>query len=299
MNGAGVRVSVLGVGIMGAPMARNLARAGFAVRAWNRTPEKARVLQGNGVTAFDDAHSCVEEAAYVILMLTDGPACDAMLFGAEGQAGVAEALAPGATVIVMSSIPVETSKSQAKRLAALGVRYVDAPVSGGEKGAVEASLSIMAGGDGEALAKARHVLEALGRVTHVGPVGTGQLAKLANQLIVGVTIGAISEALLLVEAGGGDPAAVHQALQGGFADSTIWRQHGARILEHRFAPGAYAAIQYKDLATVTALAARMSVALPFAELARTLYADMCANGRGELDHSALYLHLSELKPIAL
>lgn len=286
-----LEVAVLGTGIMGAPMARNIAKSGARVRVWNRSIEKSRALHGGGVAVAETARACVEGVDIVVLMLSTGAVCDSVLF--DPATGLEQVLKPTATVVVMSSIPVETARRQAERLEAVGVGYVDAPVSGGERGAISGELTIMAGGDAGSVARVRPVLEAMGRVTHVGPVGCGQLAKIANQLIVGVTIGAVSEAMLLVEAGGGDAQAVHAALQGGFADSRIWREHGARILEQRFAPGAHAHVQLKDLSTAVALADDLALDLPFAALARGLYADMCATPRSELDHSALYLHLKD------
>ncbi len=284
-------IALFGTGIMGAPMARNLARAGHQVRAWNRSPEKARAIAGDNLQAVEDATAAAQGAEFAILMLTDGPACEALLF----EAGVAEALARGGIVLVMSSIPVPTMQGLAARLSALGLGCVDAPVSGGEKGAIDATLSIMAGGSDFDIACAMPVLEAMGRVTHVGPAGTGQLAKLANQLIVGVSIGAVAEALLLVRAGGGNPQAVHQALMGGFADSTIWRQHGARILEERFEPGARATVQAKDMRTILAQAQDSGLNLPFAALAGTLFGQMAVGPNADLDHSALYLEIAALK----
>jgi 2-hydroxy-3-oxopropionate reductase len=284
-------IALFGTGIMGAPMARNLARAGHRVRAWNRTHAKALALAADGVEPVADAVEAARGAEVAILMLTDGPGCDALLF----DGGAAAALAPGAIVVVMSSIPVPTARAQAARLAAMRLGYVDAPVSGGEKGAVEATLSIMAGSEAADIDRVRPVLEALGRLTHVGPPGSGQLAKLANQLIVGVTIGAVAEAMLLVEAGGGDAQAVHQALMGGFADSTVWRQHGARILERRFAPGARATVQAKDMRTILAEAHANGLELPFAALAGALFEAMAAGPNADLDHSALYLEIAARK----
>jgi 2-hydroxy-3-oxopropionate reductase len=284
-------IALFGTGIMGAPMARNLAHAGHRVRAWNRTHAKARALAADGVQPVAGALEAARGADVAILMLTDGPGCDALLFGD----GVAAALAPGAVVVVMSSIPVPTARAQAARLAEMGLGYVDAPVSGGEKGAIEATLSIMAGGEAITVDRVRPVLEALGRLTHVGPPGSGQLAKLANQLIVGVTIGAVAEAMLLVEVGGGDAEAVHRALMGGFADSTIWRQHGARILERRFEPGARATVQAKDMRTILAEAQANGLYLPFAGLAGELFETMAAGPNADLDHSALYLEIADLK----
>jgi 2-hydroxy-3-oxopropionate reductase len=284
-------IALFGTGIMGAPMARNLARAGHRVRAWNRTHGKALALAADGVEPVAEAVEAARGAAIAILMLTDGPGCDALLF----EEGVAAALAPGAVVVVMSSIPVPTARVQSKRLAELGLGYVDAPVSGGEKGAVEATLSIMAGGEAAMVEWVRPVLEAVGKTTHVGPAGSGQLAKLANQLIVGVSIGAVAEAMLLVEAGGGDPEAVHRALIGGFADSTIWRQHGARILERRFEPGARATVQAKDMRTILAQADETLLSLPFAALAGLLFEQMASGPNADLDHSALYLEIAARK----
>lgn len=284
-------IALFGTGIMGAPMARNLVRSGHRVRAWNRTHAKALALAADGIEPVADAVEAARGAEVAILMLTDGPGCDALLF----DGGAAEALAPGAVVVVMSSIPVPTARAQAARLAERGIGYVDAPVSGGEKGAIEATLSIMAGSEAATVERVRPVLEALGRLTHVGPPGSGQLAKLANQLIVGVTIGAVAEAMLLVEAGGGDAEAVHRALMGGFADSTIWRQHGARILERRFAPGARATVQAKDMRTILAEAQANGLDLPFAGLAGALFEAMAAGPNADLDHSALYLEIAARK----
>ncbi|MCL4716386.1 MAG: NAD(P)-dependent oxidoreductase [Hyphomonadaceae bacterium] len=288
-------VALMGAGIMGAPMARNIARAGFAIRAWNRTPEKVKALLNEGVSVCATPFACVADADVVILMLSTGAVCDEVLFGADGTQGVAPVLKRGAVVVVMSSIPVETAQRHAERLKALGCGYVDAPVSGGERGAIEGNLSIMAGGAEGDLARVLPVLSAMGRVTHVGPCGAGQLAKIANQLIVGVTIGAVAEALLLVEKGGGDAEAVHRALQGGFADSTVWRQHGRRMIERNFKPGAYAHVQLKDLDTARDLAASLGLDLRFGALARDLYARMCETGGAALDHSALYLELAEAR----
>ena len=282
-------VAVAGTGIMGAPMARNLARAGHRVRAWNRNPDKARSLADDGIVVAATPAEAAAGAAYAILMLTDAAACEAVLF----EQGMAAALDPGATVVIMSSIPVETTTAIGRRLAQAGIQTIDAPVSGGEKGATEASLTIMAGGEGALVAQAMPVLGAMGRVTHVGPLGAGQLAKLANQLIVGVTIGAVAEAMLLIERGGGNAVAVHQALMGGFADSTIWRQHGQRMLDRSFAPGARASVQLKDMHTITAQARSSGLDLPFASLAEGLYWRMCETGRADLDHSALYLELGK------
>jgi len=282
------RLAFLGTGIMGLPMCGHLLDAGHPVTVWNRTREKATPLLARGAVIAESAASAAAGADYVVVMLSTGPVVTEVLFG---DGGAAEGIKSGGTVIVMSSIPVETSRGHAERLAVNGVRYVDAPVSGGEKGAIEASLTIMAGGDAADVSAAKDVLSAMGRVTRVGPVGSGQLAKLANQIIVGITIDAVAEALLLVKAGGGDLEAVRDALIGGFADSTVLRQHGERMIKGNFEPGAKSEVQLKDLRTSRLLAESLGIELPVLRLTESLYERMCDAGLGGLDHSGLYRYL--------
>ena len=280
-------VAVLGLGIMGGRMAARLRDAGFPLAVWNRDPAKAAALAGPGVAAAADPAAAVAGRDVVVMVLADGPASEEVLW-ARGAAG---ALAPGAVVVDMASIPPPDARSHAARLASRGVAYIDAPVSGGARGAEEGTLTIMAGGDAEAFARVLPVLAPLGRAGRIGPSGAGQVAKAANQLIVGVTIGAVAEALLLCEAAGVDPAAVREALMGGFADSRILREHGQRMLEGRFAPGARVATQIKDLRTVAALAEETGVELPLAARVTQLYEDLRAHLGPDLDHAALYLEL--------
>ena len=274
---------------MGGPMAQNLAKAGHRVQVWNRSADKAHAIANDRISVLQNWSDLPVLKRLVFIMLSTGAVCDAVLFDQD----LASKLAPGSIVVVMSSIPVETAKGQAEKLAKLGVSYLDAPVSGGEKGAINASLTVMAGGQAETIERARPYIETMGRLTHVGPVGSGQLAKLANQLIVGVTIGAVSEALLLVEAGGGDAAAVREALSGGFADSTILRQHGERMVEKNFTPGAHCHVQLKDLSTAEALSEGFQVNTPLLKRTRELYEDLCEGDLRDLDHSALYLFLRD------
>ncbi len=281
-------IAFLGTGIMGQPMCGHLLDAGFSVRVWNRTREKAAPLSEKGAAIANTAVEAVADADFVVVMLSTGPVVSEVLFG---ESAAAQQLKAGSTVIVMSSIPVQTSRDHAEKLMASGIRYIDAPVSGGEKGAIEAKLTIMAGGDDEVVEAVYDVLACMGRVTHVGPVGSGQLAKLANQAIVGITINGIAEALLLVEAGGGDTAAVREALIGGFADSAILRQHGERMISGRFEPGGKSDMQLKDLQTARNLASSLDLRLPALELAESLYQEMCDAGLGALDHSGLIVHL--------
>jgi 2-hydroxy-3-oxopropionate reductase len=288
------KIAFLGTGLMGLPMCGHLLDAGYPVHVWNRTRSKAATLEAKGGAICAQPIQAVEGADFVVIMLSSGPVVDEVLFAEQpGGGNVASNLKQGATVVVMSSIPVETSRAQADRLSPDGVLYTDAPVSGGEKGAVDATLTIMAGGELSVVENARPVLEVMGRLTRVGPIGSGQLSKLANQVIVGITIGAVSEALLLAGKGGADLAAVREALLGGFADSTILRQHGERIIQGNFEPGGTARTQLKDLATSRELAESLGLDLPALKLTEQLYEEMCVHGRGELDHSALYLEIAD------
>lgn len=277
-------IGFLGTGIMGAPMARHLGRAGHAVRAWNRSSGKAAALAQDGVSLAADPRAAAQGADVVVCMLSSGPVCDEILLG---PGGVLPAMAPGSLLVVMSSIPVETAQRQAAAAAEAGLLYVDAPVSGGERGAVAGTLAIMAGGSPEAFARAEPVLSAMGRPTHVGPAGCGQLAKLANQAIVASTIVTVAEAITFVERGGADPAKVREALLGGFADSTILKQHALRMIERDFAPGGPAKYQVKDTGTALSHAATLGLTLPVLSLVDGLFSEMVAEGDGDLDHSAV------------
>ena len=283
------RIGFLGIGLMGRPMAENLLAAGHPLTAWNRTRAKAEALAGAEVAA--SAAAAGAAADIVITMLEDGPTVESVLFGAPA---VAAALRPGTLFIDMSSIPPETARRHAAALGERGVAYLDAPVSGGTRGAAAAALAIMAGGAAADFARAQPVLRRLGRPVHVGPAGTGQLAKLANQAIVAITIGAVGEALLLAAAGGADPAAVREALTGGFADSRILAEHGKRMLDRDFRPGGRARIQLKDLDTILAAAAEAKVELPLSARVADLFRALIAGGGGEYDHSALLLQLERM-----
>ena len=281
-------VGFIGTGIMGKPMARNLLQAGYPVRAWNRSPAKAQELAAHGAEVLPTPALAAKGAQVLVCMLSDGPTCDEVLFG---EGGAARVLAPGALVIVMSSIAVDSAVEQARQCADLGLHYLDAPVSGGERGAREASLAIMVGGEVAAFEQGRQVLAAMGRPVHVGPAGTGELSKLVNQLIVASTIATVAEGLLLAERGGADPVKVHEALLGGFVDSPIWRQHGQRMLDNEFTPGGPAKWQLKDTRTALAQAQKLGLSLPVGSLVDGLFPAMIEAGDGELDHAGLIRQL--------
>ncbi len=280
------QLTLLGTGLMGAPMSRNLLRAGHDLAVWNRSRAKADPLGADGARVADTAAQAVAGSAIVISMLSDGTASGAI------QAEAMEAFAEGAIWVEMGSIKPSEARAHAARFAERGIGYVDAPVSGGTKGAEGASLAIMAGGEVETFAAVRDVLSAMGRPVHVGPVGAGQLSKLANQAIVACTIGAVAEAMLLLQRGGADPAAVREALRGGFADSTILQQHGARMTTGTFEPGGLVRFQIKDLDNVMEEAAQLGLSLPAVDAVnarfKTLRDEMDG---GDLDHSALFLEL--------
>jgi 2-hydroxy-3-oxopropionate reductase len=281
-------VALLGTGLMGLPMARNIARARFPLAVWNRTRAKADPLAADGARVTDSPEEAIRGAQIVISMLSDGFATAEML----GRDAVQSALAPGTIWIDMSSARPDQARNQTNLLQSIDCHHLDAPVSGGTRGAEAGTLAIMVGGDAATLDIARPVLAAMGNPVLVGPAGAGQLAKLANQMIVGVTIGAVAEAMLMLRDGGADPAAVRTALKGGFADSTILQQHGARMTNRDFAPGGLSKLQLKDLDNALREAASIGVTLPLAEEVRARFRHLVENMDGaNLDHSALFLEL--------
>lgn len=283
------KIAFLGTGLMGAPMARRLLGAGFSVTVWNRDRDKAKALSGDGAIIASTPSEAASTADVIISMLTNAQVVGQVLF----DMGTVEAMKPGAVVIDMSSIAPPFAREHAEKLAKRGIRHIDAPVSGGVVGASAGALAIMAGGDAAVIAELSDVFAPMGRVTHVGPDGAGQLAKLANQQIVAVTIGAVAEAMMLIEAGGGSPAAFRDAVRGGFADSRILEIHGKRMIDRQFAPGGSSANQLKDLDAVMATAKALSLTLPLTEAVHAEFTEFVARGNGETDHSALLLHLED------
>jgi len=281
---------------MGEPMAKNLLKAGFPLTAWNRTRAKAERLAPDGARIADTAAEAAAGADVVITMLENGAVVEDVLFAQ----GVAAAMRRGALVIDMSSIKPREARDHAARLAALGVRHIDAPVSGGTLGAAAATLAIMAGGDTADFDASLPVFKALGSAVRVGPHGAGQLAKLANQMIVGITIGAVAEALQLAQAGGADPALVREAIRGGFAGSKILEVHGERMLKGDFAARATATVQLKDMNNaLDAAAGANAYRLPITTLVRDMYASLCENGGAGVDHSGLFLEIGRINGKAI
>lgn len=286
------RIALLGTGIMGGHMARRLAQAGFSVAVWNRTLAKAEKLREFGIRLTASPSAACADADVAIVMLSNGPVVEEVLFS-DDESGrkPAEMLAPRAVLVVMSSIPVEYCQAQAERLASRGVGYVDAPVSGGEPGARDGTLAILAGGEPDVIASLADVFAALGRATRLGPAGTGQLTKLANQIIVGGTMIAVAEALHFATSGGADPAAVRSALMGGFAESKILAIHGERMVERNFVPGGPAEYQLKDIRTAQALAGKHGLHLTLLESMIGIFSDMIANEGTGLDVAGVMLEV--------
>ena len=283
-----MKIAILGIGLMGYPMGRRLCEAGFDVHVWNRTRSKAERLQVFGATVHSTPALAVAQADAVIALLDHGAVVADALF----IQGAAAALRPDSLFIDMSSIKPIEARDHAARLSELGVQYLDAPVSGGTVGAEQGNLAIMAGGNAADFARALPVLRHLGRATHVGPTGAGQLAKIANQMIVGITIGAVAEALLLCERGGADMAKVKEAITGGFADSRILQVHGQRMVERDFAPRARMAVQLKDLRNALSTAQEIGFDAPITRLFEQLNAEGIDHGLADLDHSGLFVELA-------
>ena len=282
------KIAFIGIGLMGLPMAKHLLAAGHQVVVWNRTPAKAAALTDHGGVVAKTPEQAVQDANLIITMLSDGAVVDAILQAPELQA----ALQQGSLWVDMSSTQPVQARAQSARLEKLGIAHLDAPVSGGTTGAEAASLAIMVGGQEETFLAALPILSIMGRPVHVGPSGSGQLAKLANQAIVAVTIGAVAEAMLLLDKGGADPAAVRDALRGGFADSTILQQHGTRMTTGNFAPGGLSKLQLKDLNNVLSEAQNVNLSLPVTQHIRDRFDHFVHQmGGADLDHAGLYLEL--------
>ncbi len=279
-----MQIGFIGLGIMGRPMALNLKAAGHALIVPDRKSltEELRAA----ATVVGDAAAVAEAAEVVILMVPDTPDVERVLFGAHG---VAEGLTAGKLVIDMSSISPIATKGFAARINALGCDYLDAPVSGGEVGAKQATLTIMIGGPEAAFERAKPLFETMGKnITLVGAEnGAGQTCKVANQIIVALTIQAVGEALTFARKAGADPARVRQALMGGFASSRILEVHGERMIERKFAPGFRIRLHQKDLSLALTAAREMGMALPNTAIAQQMFSTVTAQGGADLDHSAL------------
>ncbi|GAA0979708.1 2-hydroxy-3-oxopropionate reductase [Acrocarpospora macrocephala] len=280
-----MNIGFIGLGIMGTPMAANLVRAGHTVVGYDVSEQRLDELVSHGGKAAGSLAEAVAQAHIVITMLPDSPQVEEVVFG---SAGLLEYGAPGLLHIDMSTIRPETSRRVAQAATVKGIRAIDAPVSGGERGAVDGTLSIMVGGRAEDVESAREVLGVLGTtIVHVGPSGAGQTVKAANQLVVGGIYGLVAEAIVLLEASGVDPAAGLDVLAGGLAGSRILELKRHSMIKREFAPGFRIDLHDKDMGIIIAAAREAGVALPLTGVVAQLIAAARAQGHGSLDHSAL------------
>ncbi|MEU9963367.1 2-hydroxy-3-oxopropionate reductase [Streptomyces malaysiensis] len=285
MNTTPRKIAFIGLGIMGGPMAANLVKAGHTVTGYNRSRPAIDKLVAAGGRGAGSVAEAVADAEVVITMVPADPQVEEVVLG---EGGVLEHVKPGTLVIDMSSITPQTSIKVAAAAKEKGVRTLDAPVSGGEAGAIEAVLSIMVGGEADDFADAKPVFDAMGTtVIHVGPTGAGQTVKAANQLIVAVNIQVVAEAVVFLENAGVDLPVALDVLAGGLAGSTVLNRKKANMVNREFAPGFRIDLHHKDMGIVTAAARAVEAPLPVGSLAAQLVASARANGDGSLDHSAL------------
>jgi 2-hydroxy-3-oxopropionate reductase len=277
-------IGFIGIGLMGFPMAKNLLKSGYNLKVYNRSQDKADRLKEFGAEISLSVKDVVTNADVVITMLTDDAAVEKVMSSDEFISNIKE----GATVIDMSSVnPVLTIK-YSKKLKEKKINYLDAPVSGGTIGAEEATLAIMVGGDEETFKNCYELLKKMGNPTLVGPVSSGQISKLANQIIVGVTIGAVAEAITLCEKSGTNPNKMIEALSGGWADSKILQTHGKRMIDKDFTPKGKTTTQLKDMTNIVNAGKAVETHLPISSLIKEMYKDLVADGHGNTDHSSLY-----------
>jgi 2-hydroxy-3-oxopropionate reductase len=279
-----MQIGFIGIGLMGFPMAKNLIKSGYKLKAFNRSQDKAERLKDFGAEISVSIKDVVTSSDVIITMLTDDVAVEKVISSDE----FIKNIKPNATVIDMSSINPVLSKKCAKLLKEKKINYLDAPVSGGTIGAEEASLAIMVGGDEKTFNECVDLLKILGNPTLVGPVSSGQISKLANQIIVGVTIGAVAEAITLCEKYGTNPSKMIEALSGGWADSKILQTHGKRMINKDFSPKGKTTTQLKDMTNIINAGKAVETHLPISSLIKEMYKDLVTDGHGNTDHSSLY-----------
>ncbi len=286
------KVGFIGLGIMGGPMARNLIQEGYELVLYNRTREKAEDLAGEGATVAVSPKEVAEQSDVIITMLPDSPQVEEVLAGEEG---VFEGVREGTLVVDMSTISPVVTRELAEQAGEHGASMLDAPVSGGDVGAQQGTLSIMAGGSEEDFARAKPLFEVMGKtITHVGPVGAGQTAKACNQIIVALNIEAVSEALVLGSKAGVDPAKILDALSGGLAGSAVMEAKKEKMLGHSFDPGFRIELHHKDLGIALAAGREYGVSLPVTAILDQMLESLKAKGRGDKDHSAILTLIEDL-----
>jgi 2-hydroxy-3-oxopropionate reductase len=286
------RVGFIGLGIMGRPMALNLKHAGYDLAVYARRAESMAPLAAAGASTWASPAQLARHADVIFTMVSDTADVEQVILG---PGGVLEGAAPGCVVVDMSSISASASRVIAQRLGARGLAMLDAPVSGGEIGAIEGTLSIMVGGEAEVFARVRPLLAVLERnIVHVGGSGAGQVCKSCNQIVVGATIAGVAEAILLARAAGVDPARVREALLGGFAGSRILEVHGQRMIDGHSDPGFKARLHQKDMRIVGEVAHDLGLGLPGAAACAQYLNALVGRGLGELDSAAIYKVLESM-----
>ena len=290
-----MRIGLLGTGLMGQPVARRLVAAGYPVTVWNRSQEKALQLASAGVKIEQSASQLLADSELIICLLSDATACDEVIFNHDAL----QYIGPETIILMMSTLSPDIVVEQARKAHSVQAHYVDIPVSGGTTGAEKGSLSLMAGGDRQLIDSLRPLLSHLGKVTHVGEVGAGQLTKLANQIIVAGTLSLLSEAFTLAQRGGADPEKVREALLGGFADSTLLQHQGERMVKGDFKARGAAKWQLKDTRSAVALAKQLNLTLPLTETVNQLFSQMIDAGEGDLDHCAIIKQIQRLNNVAI
>ena len=275
---------------MGLPMSKNLVKAGYNLTVFNRSKSKAEPLKEFGAKISNTLKDAVDGSDIVITMLTDDTAVDAVM----NNTDFLENLKSGSIVIDMSSVKPTTATKHGNNLKLKNINYLDAPVSGGTIGAEEASLAIMVGGEQNIFDDAFDILKKMGNPTLVGPIGSGQVSKLANQIIVGLTIGAVAEAVTLCEKAGADPNKMIKALSGGWADSKVLQTHGKRMINKDFTPKGRTSVHLKDMNNILECANNYNTHLPISNLVKEMYKSLVDNGHGETDHSSLYKEIERI-----
>ena len=275
---------------MGLPMSKNLVKAGYNLTVFNRSKNKAEPLKEFGAKISNTLKDAVDGSDIVITMLTDDTAVDEVM----NNSDFLNNLKPGAIVIDMSSVKPTTATKHGNNLKLKNINYLDAPVSGGTIGAEEASLAIMVGGEQNIFDDAFDILKKMGNPTLVGPIGSGQVSKLANQIIVGLTIGAVAEAVTLCEKAGADPNKMIKALSGGWADSKVLQTHGKRMINKDFTPKGRTSVHLKDMNNILECANNYNTHLPISNLVKEMYKSLVENGHGETDHSSLYKEIERI-----
>ena len=284
------KIGFIGIGLMGFPMAKNILKSGYKLKVFNRSLVKAEPLKDFGAEISKTVSELVKDSEIIITMLTDDKAVDEVM----GSSHFLDNLKPGSTVIDMSSTKPITAEKHEKNLSLKKIDYLDAPVSGGTIGAEEGSLAIMIGGDQKVFNKAKDLLKTMGNPTLVGPVGSGQVAKLANQIVVGLTIGAVAEAVTFCEKAGADPIKMISALSGGWADSKVLQTHGKRMIDKDFSPKGKTSTHLKDMNNILECANNFNTHLPISNLVKEMYKNLVENGHGNDDHSSLYKEIERM-----